>query len=462
MLGYETSEMLGKTPMDFTISTDLDRTRSFHKNLIDYKHEAENGEYQKRYLRKDGSILWAKVIAKQILNPKNKTETVTLALIEDISLVMADRAKAEFDQLQLRMILDTSDLGIWCVDTNWKITFSNESLQKMLGYSHEQIIKLSLHEITHPEDFKDTTFKFGPTKPGQSYQANRRYLKNDGSYLWTRLTVSKFPENDQKLYGLAIVEDISSQKKAESLIEQQQIKIISSAKMAALGEMAGGVAHEINNPLSVIIGKVSQISRNLNKENFERVAIQNDLKKIQNTAERIAAIVKGLRVFSRDAENDPFIVADLNSIVDDAVALCSEKFKAHGILMKVNTAKDLYLDCRPTQLVQLMLNLFSNALDAASDLPEKWVSVEAIRNNGSLEISVTDSGHGIPPEVAKKMMQPFYTTKEIGRGTGLGLSISIGIAQQHKGSLTLDSTCANTRFVLVLPAINSIIKNSAS
>jgi len=451
LLGYDVAEMLGKTPMDFTWTSDLDRTRSFHKDLIDYKGDAKNGEYEKRYIKKDGSLLWAKVIAKQILNPINSKETITLALIEDITSQKTTQAKAEFDQLQLQMILDTSNLGIWCVDTSWKITFSNESLQKILGYSHDEILSLNLKDITHPEDFKETTSQFGPTKPGESYQAIRRYLRADGSYVWTKLTVSKFPENYKNLYGLAIVEDITRQKEAETLIQSQQIKIISSAKMAALGEMAGGMAHEINNPLSVIIGKIAQIQRRVQDEQFDRVVVLHDLKKVHETAERIASIVKGLRVFSRDAETDPLVEVELDTVVQDAVALCREKFKAHGVALTIRVPTNQKLCCRPTQLMQILLNLFSNSLDVISGLVEKWIVVESIEHAGKLVISITDSGNGIAPAIVEKMMQPFFTTKEVGKGTGLGLSISTGIALQHKGTLTFDSTCKNTRFLLTLP-----------
>ena len=131
MLGYSHDEIIGKTPMDFTLTGDLAKSHHFHDSLS-IANEL-SGEYEKRYLRKDGSILWVRVIAKKIENPDLPSQAITIALIEDLTSVQAAKAQAEFDQLQLKTILNTAVLGVWCVDANWQVTFSNRALPRFRG-----------------------------------------------------------------------------------------------------------------------------------------------------------------------------------------------------------------------------------------------------------------------------------------------------------------------------------------
>ena len=158
-------------------------------------------------------------------------------------------------------------------------------------------------------------------------------------------------------------------------------------------------------------------------------------------------------------------------ILHDSLELCAERLKHKGIQLHVNCPEDLKIECRPAQISQILLNLLNNSFDAivedtgnrllrqASQLREsereqqhsKWVRVDVSCVNEVIEISVMDCGLGIPAHVVEKMMNPFFTTKEIGKGTGLGLSISVGIASDHNGKLYYDSKSPNTRFVLELP-----------
>jgi C4-dicarboxylate-specific signal transduction histidine kinase len=206
----------------------------------------------------------------------------------------------------------------------------------MLGYSEMHLLTLNLREITHPEDLKETISRFDDTQPGQTYQAYRRYKKADGSYLWVRLSVSKFTDNHNAFYGLAIVEDVSAQKAAESLIESQQVKMVASAKMVALGDMAGGMAHEINNPLTIIIGKLNQVLKNLDKPEYEKHKLKDDVEVAVGNSTRIAKIIKGLLTFSRDADSDPRMMTSIDKILENVENLCRERFHAYGIQLKID------------------------------------------------------------------------------------------------------------------------------
>jgi|GEM_PF-3796955 len=240
-------------------------------------------------------------------------------------------------------------------------------------------------------------------------------------------------------------------------VETERSRIISSAKWASLGEMAGGIAHEINNPVGIIQGKSNLLLKHIKVGTFTEEMATSELKKIAAMTERITKIVSGLRSFSRSADNDPTMRSDINELIEHVMSLCAERFKQHDIKIEVNRAPNLFIFCRSVQIEQVLLNLLNNAHDAVAPLKEKWVRVDVKDLGQRLEISITDSGFGIPPAVVEKMMQPFFTTKEVGKGTGLGLSISVGIIESHNGKLWYDSS--SPILVLLLNLILNLILN---
>lgn len=232
-------------------------------------------------------------------------------------------------------------------------------------------------------------------------------------------------------------------------------RMVHSAKFAALGEMAGGVAHEINNPMAIIIGKCRQLSFALTDDTItpeNRTLARKCATALTETADRVVKIVHGLQTISRTSDNDPFVKTKLKAIFADAIALSTARFKYQGIDLSVaEPADDLEIECRPTRIVQLLVNLLNNAYDAIETLDDKWIKITVQPFGECVDLLVTDSGPGIPPDLRARIMQPFFTTKEAGRGTGLGLSITKGIIDEHHGVLLIDETCPNTRFVVRLP-----------
>lgn len=271
-------------------------------------------------------------------------------------------------------------------------------------------------------------------------------------------------QNQAKLENsvASIEEQVKSRTKeleeSQRVIVEQQGAMIASAKMSSLGEMAGGIAHEINNPLAIIKGKASIVKKHLIKGSLDVDKLGEELLKIENTTERIAKIIRGLRSFSRNAAADPMEVVRLSSVLEDTLELCQERFKNHSIELRIDCQVDTSLECRPSQLSQVLINLLGNAHDAVKELPQKWVAIETVVQLSTVTIRITDSGTGIPTEVAEKMMLPFFTTKEVGKGTGLGLSISKGIVEDHHGQLYLDPSHRNTCFVIELPLKQPVIE----
>lgn len=234
-------------------------------------------------------------------------------------------------------------------------------------------------------------------------------------------------------------------------MEISRMQMAQSAKLASLGEMSAGVAHEINNPLTIIHGKTSQLLRRASAQNIDAVNLQESLEKIMETTTRIAKIIKGMRSISRDASNDPFETIELKKLGGHIFALCSERFRINEVKFEMGLIPDVALECRATQIEQLILNLLNNSYDAIATMPEKWIHLDFIVANNRVKIIVTDSGDGIDPRIIEKLMQPFFTTKEVGKGTGLGLSVSRAIADEHQGMLFYDQTSLNTSFVFELP-----------
>ncbi len=187
-----------------------------------------------------------------------------------------------------------------------------------------------------------------------------------------------------------------------------------------------------------------------------------DLKSIEATADRIAKIVQALRTYSREAANDPMEKQSLLAVIDDTFELCRERFTKASIDVQVQVDAAITIRCRPAQVSQVFMNLLSNSYDALAVLDSRWVKIVATQKNGKVHIQFIDSGSALPETVVQKMMNPFFTTKEVGKGTGLGLSISIGIIKTHGGVLAYDQSAPHTTFNIELPDAQHFIKSETA
>lgn len=238
-------------------------------------------------------------------------------------------------------------------------------------------------------------------------------------------------------------------------VEEQRELLVQADKLKSLGEIAGGIAHEINTPLYIIKSNAESLVRRIeSSQDLVKDELLQKINKIDKTVTRISDLTKGMLLFSRSGVVDDIDTVHASQIIESAVALIRGSSNRTGIEIILDPSDDVKVVCSQQKALQVVINLLSNALDALDNLEEKWIRIgtRVGKTPGFSEIYVTDSGQGIPPELREKILEPFFSTKPVGKGTGLGLSLSQKLAKAQKGSLYIDNSSSTTTFVLSLPS----------
>lgn len=259
-----------------------------------------------------------------------------------------------------------------------------------------------------------------------------------------KFQTTKFPiinSHGEVTFTVGISKDITESMEAKE-------RAYAASKMASLGEMAGAIAHEINNPIAVILGKAHQLRKYINSDMYDKALLNVD--SIEVHSNRIAKIIHNLLTFCRDDKTERFEVHPFSTIVHQTLSFSNETLKFHKFDL-ILELEEVEVECLSVPISQVLLNLINNAIDAAAGSVKPWIKIEVKSVRGNLECRISDSGPGVPHEIAVKIMQPFFTTKPVGKGTGLGLSICQSIAERHGGKLTLDRSVSMNCFLLTLP-----------
>jgi PAS domain S-box-containing protein len=308
-----------------------------------------------------------------------------------------------------------------------------------------------------PEDRDRVLAEFHTHLESDELDLEFRVQDLEGEIRWVWLRMSRFEDESPDRLLLMIADDITDKKQAEERERSQEVALVSKARALAVVDLASGVAHEINNPLTIIVGRAAELRRKVLKGDSTPEAQIEAIDKISNTALRIADIVKSLKSLARQDRGAGFQPTPFVTLAHEIADLSLERFKAHETALEIVPPPDgLMAEMNPTLISQAILNLANNALDAVSELKDRWVRVEFTDDADSVYISVTDSGAGIPIKIRSRIFDPFFTTKAPNRGTGLGLSLSMSIAAHHDGVLRLDTLHAHTRFVLQIPKKQSL------
>lgn len=379
--------------------------------------------------------------------------------------------------LSLRQLDSLFPFGM-LVASSGRIEWAGRSLVKLLQQDPRGLAFADSFEIVAPDPafvrddlskIRDDILVIRPRASTNSFRLRGQCLANGEDSLLAlslvltdlekigqlRLDFSDFSLSDPIFDLLLLVQTerraVRELRQANAREKQAIAKLAMASRLSSLGEMSAGIAHEINNPLAIIQMACEQFLDAPDMPSERAVAI---IRRAQNATLRISKIVSGLRTYARDGSLDDVVTTDVRKVVEDTLVLCESRFRIHGIDLQVRLPEDCgEIECNVVQISQILMNLLSNSFDSVDGTANPWVRLEVDGELDSERIRfiVSDSGAIIPDEVAERLMQPFFTTKPVGRGTGLGLPISLGIAEAHQGSLALDQSSGCPTFVLELP-----------
>ena len=440
--------------------TELEIFRDGRKGIVDesdsrFQHLLEqrsstgmcHGEINGR--RKNGTRFPMEVSSVTFKDPLGNVRSCTS--LRDISERKRVESELRIQTERLSLATRAASIGVWDLDLRTRQTIWDDTLFEMFGIAKQVPMPYDAWARTvYPEDLPaaEASLQRVINLKTQDY-VEFRIIRPDGSLRFISSAQGVVLDDTGKpvrIVGIGM--DISERKRME-----EQLAI--SARLSALGMMAGGVAHEVNNPLAIIHASASDLLDIIREEGQVSLEeVTRNTRRIQQTADRIATIIKSLRRIAREGSQDEFLPVSVSKIVVETLEICQERFRAHSVTLRLPRIDPrLSVSCREVQIAQVLLNLLTNAFDAVAGHPgEKWVQLEVTQKDGSIVFSVLDSGPGIPLEIRSRIMEPFFTTKEVGKGIGLGLSLSRTIAEEHGGKLELVGSEGHTCFSLSLPA----------
>ena len=272
-----------------------------------------------------------------------------------------------------------------------------------------------------------------------------RILRMSGEVRWIRAASIPYDDGKGGIVWDGLLFDITSERAAAQIVAQERLRAIQASNLKSLAEMSAGLAHEINNPLTIVAGNVRLLWKH--RDNEERFSAGLDV--INNSIGRISKIVGGLSRFARINATAQTERRTLSSIVNDAWTIARAEAKRLEVAVEFELESTSELLCDAIELEQATTNLLLNAIYAAKDSNSRWVKAHVFDLSEEIVLRVLDSGPGVAPSIEDKLYEPFFTTKPVGEGTGLGLSICKGIVERHGGALglnrTFDSTCFEVR-----------------
>lgn len=355
---------------------------------------------------------------------------------------------------QLRNLFDAMSEFVIIVDLNGHISFSNRSAKLMLGHP----------ETNHPRSLKDF---FHPTSEKAVLRACHEVMS--GLKTWCGILdlqgttpvamqchLSAVQQNMQgQCIGFSIMgRPAAAEEKLRFEVEIRDQLIENSGQMVILGQIFSQVIHEINNPLTVILGKAERIIDLAQKPQFDAGEFTIAAEKIIKMSRRTEKTLQTMKTFSHFSRGNQIADVPVQKLLDDVRSLIEGGAKKAGVEIKLpEIPQILHVHADGLKLSQVLMNLFDNSFDAVKDQPNSWVELRMTSDDTWIRLQVVDSGQGIDNDIKHKLFDAFFTTKNVRRGTGIGLTLSRQIARRFGGDLYLDDSAANTTFVLVLPRL---------
>ena len=365
-----------------------------------------------------------------------------VALAIDVLLLSEDEQRTHARERTLAAALATMDQPVLILGVDAKVQYANAAAVKEYGYEPQEISGLSVDDFVVASSPTARRQTIPPVAHEMAlWTGEHVHRRKDGSEFPAAVTLSHIRDADNNIIGLVIgVRNLTEERKVSDYLGRTE-------KLAAIGELVAGVAHELNNPLTGISTFAQLLLEDqLQGEQFESVSL------IKREADRAITVIRDLLLFARKTDARD-VVVDVNTIVKHTVRLRALASRSSGI--EVHMRLD---DSNPKvrgdeqKLQQVLLNLLVNAESAMEDSEIRHLNVTTQKKQGAVQIVISDTGHGMSESVLQRVFEPFFTTKPPGKGTGLGLSVSYGIIQQHEGTIAVDSTPEiGTTFTILLP-----------
>jgi PAS domain S-box-containing protein len=428
-----------------------DRDRYFERT----RHLLREGSVRARYRLRDsrGDYHWlldeAKLLRDDLGLP---VEAVGLWLDVTEATLAAEQVKQSEERY--RILVEDSPAMICRYRPDLTLSFGNRPLATYLECQPEQLPGVNLGSWMSQEQreaFLQRLSRLSPEFPVSTAEINLQLPGREHAW-WVWSDRGVFDEHGQLLEIQAVGRDNTEVRRAQQQLTQ-------SAKMATLGEMATGLAHEINQPLNVMRMAIVNVLKRLSNGDAQIDYLTDKLNRIDAQVQRAARVVDHMRVFGRrsEIEQHPFNPAQA---IEGTLSLLAEGMRGKGVDLRVNeTGFEVQVRGYVDQLEQVLINLMVNARDALLGKREAdrefkpWISVYAERDAYSVRLWVEDNGGGIDPRLLERIFEPFFTTKPVGVGTGLGLSVSYGIVENMGGKLSVRNSVEGARFCIELPIV---------
>jgi len=350
----------------------------------------------------------------------------------------------EVTEEQYRSIIEHSADAIITLDNDNRITSWNKGAEQIFGWSRDEITGEPVEKII-PNDLlvkqELACLEFGMHYRGYVSNYETERLKKDGKRVLINLSESYIRDEKDEIVGRSqIMRDLTDLKVREEQIQQ-------SERLATVGHMAAGVAHEVGNPLTAISSLV-QVCQRKTDDPF----VQDQLNKVRDHIQRITKIVRDLVDFSRPSSLETEMM-QVNDIIKSAVGLLKHDARCRSVSFELELSHRLpKIEGVPDHIHQVVVNILLNAVDAMKGMKEQKITVQTRMNGKMTELSISDIGKGMSEEVQNRIFEPFFTTKDVGSGTGLGLSVSHGIITKMGGNIEVASEIdEGTTFTINLP-----------
>ncbi len=441
----EPSSLIGRRHYDVfpEISDDW---RAIHKRCLEGETISRDFDV---FERADGRTDYLRWTVMPWLNQQG--EISGLAMFTDVVTEQFDTARRLREREGfVNALFEKAHIGLNLCDMDGLWITSNRAILDMIGYSKEEADgRLTYWDLTPREYDEVETEQLAEIEQHGIYGPyEKELIRKDGTRVPVRLNGFTI-QQDGKQYIWSFVEDISAERALAAELERERLKVIQAAKLAALGEMAAGIAHEVNNPLALISGYTEVLKRGMESDDMSLLG--EAIEQIDDAVVRAARIVAGLRSFARDDAGGELTDVDVRRVLDDVLELHRARLKNRGVELRLSCQEGCVARCRRHELSQVLFNLVRNATQAVEALTVRWIEIACTHVGDHVRIRFTDSGAGIPEDVAARIFDPFFTTKPVGRGTGLGLSIARRSVEDIGGSLVLDANSPHTTFVVTLP-----------